>query len=117
VFFCKRLAPLVLVKNIGCLFNPDFQAFCPDFRNFSQISGLFPRLSTNEFFWVHLQPLHLRLLHHWLGIPSSLDFGASHEQDVTFNTKYYNEQNCRFVLKNVHENIFLQHGGGGFWYA
>jgi len=49
-----------------------------------------------------------------LGLPSSLDFGASHEQDVASNAKYLYEQNCRFILTNVHENIFLQQGRGAF---
>jgi len=47
---------LFLVKNVGCLFNPDFQAFCPDFRNFSQISGLLTRLSANEIFGCTCSP-------------------------------------------------------------
>ena len=73
--FCKRLAPLFLVKNVGCLFNPDFQAFCPDFRNSSQISGLLPRLSTNEIFWVHLQPLHPALYTTGWGFPQAWTLG------------------------------------------
>jgi len=44
----------------------------------------------------------------WL--PSSLDFGGSHEQDVA--SKYLYEQNCQFILTNIHENIFLQQGRG-----